>query len=111
MPEVPVQWLLPDAALTDRTLKLESSITTTCEPSDLVTCTSYAALESELSVSVVALVTVPPGTAARAAADADASVSPVSGVSLELGDCEELEDDEEELLDEEFVECRFWWAL
>jgi len=71
---------LPCAADTLRTVKLESSITTTRDPSAFVTCTSYAAFVLELSVSVVALVTVPPGTAASAAAEAEDSVVPVSGV-------------------------------
>jgi hypothetical protein len=37
-----------------------------------------------LSVSVVAFVTVPPGTAVNAAADAELNVAPVSAVSLVL---------------------------
>jgi S-methylmethionine-dependent homocysteine/selenocysteine methylase len=74
-----------------RTVKLESSITTTCEPSVLVTWTSYAALAFGLSVSVEARVTVPPGTAAIAAAEAEDSSVPVSAVSLDCVDVDEVE--------------------
>jgi hypothetical protein len=77
------QWQLVAALLS--TLKLAFSTTLTRVPSDLVTITSYAPVPS---VSVVALSTVP-GTDAMAAADADASVVPVSAVSA-LADVLEL---------------------
>jgi hypothetical protein len=80
-----------------RTLKLESSITTTRVPSGSVTCTSYAAVESELSFSVDARDTeLPLGRPASAAVDAEVRVVPVSAVSPEplLDELLELELDE-----------------
>jgi hypothetical protein len=79
-------------------------------------------LLSELSVSVVALVTVPPGTAASAAAEAEDRVVPVSAVSLELElvvevelePVVELEDDDDEDVDEFVVwrlACERWCFL
>jgi hypothetical protein len=100
-PAAPLQLPWPDWAAVLSTLKLESSMTTTWDPSVLVTCTSYAAALFELSASVVALVTLPPGTAVSAAADAEDRVLPVSAVSPELVDVEEFV--------EEFVEWRWAW--
>ena len=102
-PAAPLQLPWPDWAAVLSTLKLESSMTTTWDPSVLVTCTSYAAALFELSASVVALVTLPPGTAVSAAADAEDRVLPVSTVSPELVDVEELV--------EEFVEEFVEWCL
>jgi hypothetical protein len=74
-------------------------MTTTRVPSGSVTCTSYAALEFELSVSVDARVTVLAlGSPASAAVDAELSVAPVSAVSPEPPLDEELEVELDELV-------------
>ena len=91
------------------TLKLASSMTTTCEPSVLVTCTSYAAPVAVPSVSVVARSTVPPGTAATAAADAEDKSVPVRAVSLDPVDADEVGDELDEVLDEFVTLCVARW--